>query len=85
MDGAVRHVMPTRTPGGSSGRRPGREDTNASADLSYVMRRMAEHARAGDTTRKAEDSALAAERERALYAAIKEFRLSARAAIGQTV
>ncbi|MBM7055543.1 proline dehydrogenase [Streptomyces durocortorensis] len=36
--------------------------TNASADLSYVMRRMAENARAGDTTSRAEDSALAAER-----------------------
>ncbi|MGQ4727193.1 proline dehydrogenase [Streptomyces sp. Ju416(a)] len=59
--------------------------TNASADLSYVMRSMAENARAGDTTRKAELSALATERERALYEAVKEFRLAARAAIGQAV
>ncbi|MFF8961613.1 proline dehydrogenase [Streptomyces globisporus] len=59
--------------------------TNASAGLSYVMRTMAEDARAGDTTRKAEHAALAADRERALYEAVKEFRLAARAAIGQTV
>ncbi|MFF0507711.1 proline dehydrogenase [Streptomyces fimicarius] len=58
--------------------------TNASADLSYVMRRMAENARAGDTTRRAEDSALATERERALYDTVKAFRLAARAAIGRT-
>ncbi|MEV7914804.1 proline dehydrogenase [Streptomyces griseus] len=58
--------------------------TNASADLSYVMRRMAEDTRAGDTTRRAADSALATERERALYDTVKEFRLAARAAIGQT-
>lgn len=57
--------------------------TNASADLSYAMRNMAEDARAGDTARKAEHTALAAERERALYEAVKEFRLAARAAIGQ--
>ncbi|MGW1155378.1 proline dehydrogenase [Streptomyces rubiginosohelvolus] len=59
--------------------------TNASADLSYAMRNMAEDARAGDTARKAERTALAAERERALYEAVKEFRLAARAAIGQAV
>ncbi|MFF8440812.1 proline dehydrogenase [Streptomyces californicus] len=58
--------------------------TDASADLSYVMRRMAENARAGDTTRTTEDAALAAERERALYTAIKEFRLAARTALGRT-
>ncbi|MEV7949254.1 proline dehydrogenase [Streptomyces rubiginosohelvolus] len=57
--------------------------TNASADLSYAMRNMAEDARAGDTARKAEHTALATERERALYEAVKEFRLAARAAIGQ--
>ncbi|WP_097980976.1 proline dehydrogenase [Streptomyces sp. f150] len=57
--------------------------TNASADLSYAMRNMTEDARAGDTARKAEHTALAAERERALYEAVKEFRLAARAAIGQ--
>ncbi|MFC8336666.1 proline dehydrogenase [Streptomyces rubiginosohelvolus] len=59
--------------------------TNASADLSYAMRNMAEDARAGDTARKAEHTALATERERALYEAVKEFRLAARAAIGQAV
>ncbi|QWQ41946.1 hypothetical protein KME66_13735 [Streptomyces sp. YPW6] len=58
---------------------------NASADLSYVMRGMAEDARAGDTSRRAEGSALAAERERALYEVVREFRLVARAAIGQAV
>ncbi|MFD4001015.1 proline dehydrogenase [Streptomyces rubiginosohelvolus] len=57
--------------------------TNASADLSYAMRNMAEDARAGDAARKAEHTALAAERERVLYEAVKEFRLAARAAIGQ--
>ncbi|MFK0187665.1 proline dehydrogenase [Streptomyces rubiginosohelvolus] len=59
--------------------------TNASADLSYAIRNMAEDARAGDTARKAEHTALATERERALYEAVKEFRLAARAAIGQAV
>ncbi|WP_432077440.1 hypothetical protein [Streptomyces sp. YPW6] len=57
---------------------------NASADLSYVMRGMAEDARAGDTARKAEHAALA-ERERTLYEVVREFRLAARAAIGQAV
>ncbi|MFE3368163.1 hypothetical protein ACFXOK_00940 [Streptomyces sp. NPDC059173] len=58
---------------------------NASADLSYVMRGMAEDARAGETARKAEHAALAAERERALYEVVREFRLAPRAAIGQAV
>ncbi|WP_405531970.1 proline dehydrogenase [Streptomyces avidinii] len=58
--------------------------THASGDLSRVMRRMAEDARAGDTTRKAEDTALAAERQRVLYRAVKDFRLAARGAIGRT-
>ncbi|MFC8695424.1 proline dehydrogenase [Streptomyces parvus] len=57
--------------------------TNASADLAYVMRTMAEDARVGDTSRKAERSALATERERVLYEAVKELRLAARTAIGQ--
>ncbi|MEU0171341.1 proline dehydrogenase [Streptomyces iakyrus] len=57
----------------------------ASSDLSHVMRRMAENARAGDTTRRAEDTALAAERERILYQAVKDFRLAARSALGNTV
>ncbi|MFE6835092.1 proline dehydrogenase [Streptomyces sp. NPDC057705] len=58
--------------------------TDASSDLSHVMRRMAENARAGNTTRKAEDIALAAERERTLYQAVKDFRLAARGAIDGT-
>lgn len=57
---------------------------NASSDLSHVMRRMAENARAGDTTHRVENIALAAERERALYRAVKDFRLAARSAIGTT-
>ncbi|MFJ7586326.1 proline dehydrogenase [Streptomyces sp. NPDC097617] len=56
--------------------------TQASGDLSHVVRRMAEDARAGDTTRKAEDTALAAERQHALYRAVQDFRLAARGAIG---
>ncbi|MDX2405356.1 proline dehydrogenase [Streptomyces microflavus] len=55
----------------------------ASSDLSHVMRRMAENARAGDTTGKAEDMALAAERERTLYQAVKDFRLAARRTLGK--
>lgn len=58
--------------------------THASSELSHVMRRMAERAHAGDTTHKAEDTALAADRERILYKAVKDFRLAARGAIGRT-
>ncbi|MFG2331736.1 proline dehydrogenase [Streptomyces sp. NPDC048604] len=58
--------------------------TVASSDLSHVMRRMAENAHAGDTTHKAEDIALAAERERTLYEAVKDFRLAARSTISKT-
>jgi hypothetical protein len=58
--------------------------TRASRDLSQVMRRMAEDAHAGDSTRKAEDTDLAAERERALYQVIKDFRLAARDTIDST-
>ncbi|OEJ48645.1 proline dehydrogenase [Streptomyces agglomeratus] len=58
--------------------------TNASSDLSHVMRRMAEHAHAGNTTHKAEDTALAAERERTLYQAVKDFRNAARSIISNT-
>ncbi|MFJ3723736.1 proline dehydrogenase [Streptomyces sp. NPDC090045] len=56
--------------------------TVASGDLSHVMRRLAVNAHAGDTTRKAEDFTLAAERERTLYQAVKDFRLAARSTIG---
>ncbi|MGF0177248.1 proline dehydrogenase [Streptomyces sp. Marseille-Q5077] len=58
--------------------------THASSDLSHVMRRMAENAHKGDTSRKAEDTALADERERILYQAVKDFRLAARNVIGNT-
>jgi hypothetical protein len=58
--------------------------THASSDLSQVMRRLAENAHAGDTTRKAEDTALAAERVHILYQAVKHFRLAARNVIGNT-
>jgi ABC-type sugar transport system ATPase subunit len=56
--------------------------THASSDLSQVVRRMAENAHAGITTHKAEDTALAAEREHILYQAIKDFRLAARSVVG---
>ncbi|MEU6229777.1 proline dehydrogenase [Streptomyces sp. NPDC047042] len=58
--------------------------THASNDLSLVMRRMAENAHAGDATRSAEDIALAAERERILYQAVKDFRLAARSTLANT-
>lgn len=47
-----------------------------------VMRRMADNARAGDVTRKAETMALAAERERILYQELRAFGLAARGVIG---
>ncbi|MGW1776072.1 proline dehydrogenase [Streptomyces sp. NPDC002104] len=56
----------------------------ASSALSHVVRRMAENAHAGITAHKAEDTALAAERERALYQAVKDFRLAARGSIDGT-
>ncbi|WP_405987967.1 proline dehydrogenase [Streptomyces sp. NBC_00986] len=58
--------------------------THASSDLSHIMRRMTENAHAGDSTRKGEDTALAAERERILYQAVKNFRLAARSVIDNT-
>jgi hypothetical protein len=58
--------------------------TAASSDLSHVMRRMAENAHAGNTTHKAEAIALADERERTLYEAVKDFRLAARSTLGKT-
>ncbi|WP_327399176.1 proline dehydrogenase [Streptomyces sp. NBC_01288] len=57
---------------------------DASSGLSEVMRRMADNARAGDVTRRAEDVALAAERERILYQEVRAFRLAARGVIGNT-
>ncbi|WP_392892640.1 proline dehydrogenase [Streptomyces sp. LN699] len=56
--------------------------TRASGELSQVMRQMAEKARAGDTGGRAEDAARAAERERLLYEAVKDFRVAARNTIG---
>ncbi|MFD7258910.1 proline dehydrogenase [Streptomyces sp. NPDC059874] len=55
----------------------------ASEALSAVVRRMVEDARAGDTTRKPADTALAAEREHALWQAVKDFRAAAGAVLGQ--
>ncbi|MFD4558500.1 proline dehydrogenase [Streptomyces sp. NPDC058469] len=55
---------------------------DASRGLSEVMRQMADSARAGDVARKAEDAALAAERERVLYQEVRAFRLAARGVIG---
>ncbi|MFG2376594.1 proline dehydrogenase [Streptomyces sp. NPDC048504] len=55
---------------------------DASSGLSEVMRRMADDARVGDVTRKAEDMALAAEREHVLYQEVRAFRVAARGVIG---
>ncbi|MER6119879.1 proline dehydrogenase [Streptomyces sp. NPDC001743] len=49
----------------------------ASGDLSEVMRRMVKDAHALDATRKAADTALAAQREQALHQAVKRFRSAA--------
>lgn len=57
---------------------------DASGGLSEVMRRMADDARARDVSRKAEDLALAAERERVLYQEVRAFRVAARGVIGNT-
>ncbi|NMO34599.1 proline dehydrogenase [Streptomyces sp. GMY01] len=54
----------------------------ASGDLSSVMRRMVENAHAGDSSQKVADTALAAEREHALYQAVKNFRAAAGDVLG---
>ncbi|MFE7100612.1 proline dehydrogenase, partial [Streptomyces erythrochromogenes] len=54
----------------------------ASEEVSAVMRRMVERARAGDTSGRAADTALAAEREHDLYQAVKAFRTTAATALG---
>ncbi|MBY8342536.1 proline dehydrogenase [Streptomyces spinosirectus] len=54
----------------------------ASGDLSSVMRRMVKDAHARDSSRKAADTALAAERERALYQTVKDFRAAAGEVLG---
>jgi hypothetical protein len=46
-------------------------------DLTNVIRRMVRDAHAGDTSRKAADTALAAEREDLLYQAVKGLRAAA--------
>lgn len=58
--------------------------TRASGELSDVMRRMVKNAHAGDTSRKAVDTALAAEREHALYQTVKGFRAAASEVLGST-
>ncbi|KQX50780.1 MULTISPECIES: hypothetical protein [unclassified Streptomyces] len=57
---------------------------HTSGDLSTVMRRMVKDAHSGDSSRKAEDTALAAEREHALYQAVKGFRTAAGDVLGRT-
>ncbi|MGR3931667.1 hypothetical protein [Streptomyces sp. BRA346] len=54
----------------------------ASSALSGVMRRMVDDARRGDTSRRAEDLALAAARSDALWEAVKGFRLVAGGVLG---
>ncbi|MFE3940867.1 proline dehydrogenase [Streptomyces sp. NPDC059118] len=54
----------------------------ASGELSDVMQRMVKNAHAGDTSHKAADTALAAEREHVLYQAVKSFRSGARDVLG---
>lgn len=56
--------------------------THASQDLSHVMRRMVDDARAGDRTRRAEHRELATAREHDLYQAVQGFRHAARTAVG---
>lgn len=55
----------------------------ASGDLSSVMRRMVKNARTGDFSEKAADTALAAERGRALYQEVKVFREAANGVLGK--
>ncbi|WP_026400529.1 hypothetical protein [Actinomadura rifamycini] len=54
---------------------------HASRDLSQVVRRLVDDARAGDASRRPADLATAAERERVLYRAVVEFRGAARDAL----
>jgi hypothetical protein len=58
--------------------------TRASSDLSEVMQRMVKNAHAGDTSRKAADTALATEREHVLYQTVKSFRSAARDVLGNS-
>ncbi|MFF7393173.1 proline dehydrogenase [Streptomyces scabiei] len=55
---------------------------HAADDLAEVMRRMVRDAHAEDTSRKAADTALAAEREHLLYQAVKSLRAAATDVLG---
>ena len=57
---------------------------HASGDLAEVMRRMVRDAQAGDTSRKAADTVLAAEREHLLYQAVKGLRATASDVLGDS-
>ncbi|MGW6909237.1 hypothetical protein [Streptomyces sp. NPDC054940] len=57
---------------------------HAADDLAEVMRRMVRDAHAEDTSRKAADTALAAEREHLLYQAVKGLRAAAADVLGDT-
>ncbi|MFJ8107972.1 hypothetical protein [Streptomyces sp. NPDC096132] len=56
----------------------------AAADLAEVVRRMVRDAHAEDTSRKAEDIVLAAEREHLLYQAVKALRAAAAEVLGDS-
>ncbi|MFE9309160.1 hypothetical protein ACIQCF_14065 [Streptomyces sp. NPDC088353] len=56
---------------------------HAADDLAEVVRRMVRDAHAGDTSRKAADTALAAEREHLLYQAVKGLRAAAADVLGE--
>ncbi|MEU8693643.1 hypothetical protein [Streptomyces sp. NPDC048665] len=57
---------------------------HAADDLAEVMRRMVRDAHAGDTSRKAADTAPAAEREHLLYQALKGLRAAAPDVLGDS-
>ncbi|MBK6016668.1 proline dehydrogenase [Streptomyces sp. MBT53] len=57
---------------------------HAANDLAEVVRRMVRDAHAEDTSRKTEDTALAAEREHLLYQAVKGLRAAATDVLGGT-
>lgn len=52
--------------------------TRNSRELAEVMRRMVDDAHAGETARRAEDLAVAAQREHLLYQTVQDFRRAAR-------
>ncbi|MFF4081615.1 proline dehydrogenase [Streptomyces sp. NPDC001777] len=69
--------------GPSSMARAADDVARASGDLSDVMQRMVKNAHAGDTARRAADTALATDREHDLYQAVKSFRSAARDVLGR--